>query len=102
MQIGTFTRSGNGFSGQVRTLTIERSVSLEPVDSQSDRAPDFRVFIGGFEGGIGYCRTSERGHDYISLVLDDPTFPKAIWCNLLLGERPTGLPLMWDRPKRKS
>ena len=35
---------------------------------------------------------------YISLVLDDPTFPKAIWCNLLLGERPTGLPLMWDRP----
>ena len=101
MQIGTFKRDGVGFSGQIRTLTISHDITLEPVRSASDKAPDFRAYSGVHEVGIAYRKTSERGNEYLSVLLDDPSFTKAVWCNLLLSDRDE-LPLMWDRPKPKS
>jgi len=60
MQIGTFKKDASGYSGTIETLAIKAEVTLEPVRSQNDKAPDFRVHIGGTEAGIAYKKTSEK------------------------------------------
>ena len=103
MQIGTFKKDGSsGYSGTIETLAIRAEVTLELVRSSNEKAPDFRVHFGSTEVGIAYKKTSEKGNEYISLKLDDPTFAKPFWCNLLLSNGLDGLPLMWDRPKAKD
>lgn len=101
MQIGTFKRDGVGYSGHIRTLTLDIGITLEPVRSSNEKAPHFRAFSGVHEVGIAFRKTSERGNEYLSVVLDDPSFARAVWCNLLLSDRDE-LPLMWDRPKPKA
>jgi uncharacterized protein (DUF736 family) len=101
MQIGTFKSEGKGYSGRIETLTINVNVTLEPVRSDSERAPDYRVFRGIHQAGIGYKKTSDKGNTYIALMIDDPAFAKPVWCNLLLSDRDE-LPLMWDRPKNSK
>jgi uncharacterized protein (DUF736 family) len=62
-QIGTFKSNGK---------------TLEPIRSKSDKAPDFRVFNNLQDVGIAYRKTSEKGNEYISLLLDDPAFAKPL------------------------
>jgi uncharacterized protein (DUF736 family) len=100
-QIGTFRNTGAGFLGRIETLTLRAELTLEPIRSRSDKAPDFRVFNNTIEIGVAYRRTSERGNEYLAVLLDDPAFNKPIRCNLLLGGHEE-LPLMWDRPKAKA
>jgi uncharacterized protein (DUF736 family) len=102
MQIGTFRKDGSGYTGKIETLAINAEVTLEPVRSSNEKAPDFRVHAGPNEVGIAYAKTSEKSNAYISLKLDDPTFAKPFWCNLLLSNGIDQLPLMWDRPKQKA
>ena len=101
-QIGTFKKDGIGYSGRIHTLTINAEVTLEPVRSSNEKAPDFRVHMGLGEVGIAYKKTSEKGNEYISVLLDDPGFAKPFWCNLLSNSKSDALPLMWDRPKPKA
>ena len=59
--IGYVTRSGNGFKGQLRTLTIP-GVDIEIVpngDKTHDRQPDYRVTANGVEVGAAWNRRSE-------------------------------------------
>ena len=42
--IGSFTKSDNGYSGTVRTLSINTKARLVPAESGTDKTPDFRVF----------------------------------------------------------
>ena len=44
--IGTFTKSGDSFTGWVKTLSINAKASIRPADKASDKAPDYRVFAG--------------------------------------------------------
>ena len=102
-QIGTFRNTGSGYCGIIETLTIKAEVTLEPLRSNSEKAPDFRVYKGSGEVGIAFRKTSEKGNEYISVLFDDPSFAKPIWANLLLGKDALeNLPLMWDRPKAKK
>jgi uncharacterized protein (DUF736 family) len=101
-QIGTFKKDGSGYSGTLQTFTLKADITLEPIRSSNDKAPDFEVHAGPTKVGIAYKRTAESGNEYISVLLDDPTFAKPIWANLLLGNGIDGLPLMWDRPKPKK
>ena len=97
-QIGSFKKDGNGYSGTIQTLTINAAITLEPVRSRNEKAPDFRVLAGLAEIGIAYRKTSEKGNEYLSVLLDDPSFPRPIWSNLLLAGK-GDYPLMWDRKR---
>ncbi|HYG88327.1 MAG TPA: DUF736 domain-containing protein [Azospirillum sp.] len=95
--IGTFTKDGDGYTGQIRTLTLNAKAKLTPEDKASDKAPDYRVFVGTIEIGAGWKRTGrDGGADYVSLKLDDPSFPAPVYANLVHGED-GGFVLLWSR-----
>ncbi len=82
-QIGQFTRTKSGYSGRVRTLTLDAEVVLVPADrSDADNAPDYRIHLGhdgrGPEIGAGWKRTGEKAGEYVSLLIDDPTLRQPI------------------------
>jgi uncharacterized protein (DUF736 family) len=98
-QIGTFTRDESGtFSGSIRTLTLNVKAALRPVAKDNDKAPDYRVQAGGgVEFGAGWIREArETGAEYISLKLDDPSFPAPIYATLVQGDNGEHK-LIWSR-----
>ena len=44
--IGTFTRNGDGFTGAVRTLTLNVKAKLVTAGKDNDKGPDYRIFAG--------------------------------------------------------
>ena len=99
--IGTFSRTGNGFTGSVKTLTLNvKSVKFVPTEGESENGPDFRVFAGTTEFGAAWKKKSDKGNDYLSVKLDDPSFPAPIYATLIEVEGEEGLQLIWSRPNR--
>ena len=83
--IGHVTREGNGFKGQLRTLSIRTDVEILPNGRKSSESqPDYRVMAGGADVGAGWIRRSESsGKDYVSLSLAAPEFgPRRLYANL--------------------
>ena len=44
--IGNFTKSGDRYTGAVRTLTLNVKAQIAPAEKDNDKAPDYRVFAG--------------------------------------------------------
>ena len=83
--IGYVTRNGNGFKGQLRTLSIRTDVEIIPNSRKNgSNQPDYRVMASGVEIGAGWIRISETsGKDYVSLSLAAPEFgPRRLYANL--------------------
>lgn len=83
--IGLVTRDGEGFKGQIRTLSIRTGVEIVPNPRKTgDTHPDYRVVADGVEIGAGWLRRSETtGNLYVSLSLAAPEFgPRRIYANL--------------------
>lgn len=88
-QIGTFTRDDAGiFTGTIRTLSLNVKTTLKPVAREHDKAPDYRaIAAGGVEFGAGWTKAArETGAEYLSLKLDDPSFPSPIYATLVQGD----------------
>ena len=47
--IGSFTKSGDSFTGAVKTLSISAKTTIKPAKKASDKAPDYRVFAGSVD-----------------------------------------------------
>ncbi|MEZ0082858.1 uncharacterized protein (DUF736 family) [Bradyrhizobium japonicum] len=47
--IGTFTSTGNGFSGAIKTLNLNVKAKLIRVENPSDKGPHFRIYSGNVE-----------------------------------------------------
>ena len=104
-QIGQFTRTKSGYSGHVRTLTLDIALSLLPAESSdAENTPDFRVHLGGEDGpeiGAGWKRTSEKAGEYVSLLLDDPMLARPLRANLFQsGDNKSAWGLHWNRPPK--
>jgi len=95
--IGTFTKSGDTFAGSVKTLNINAKTSIKAAEKSSDRAPDYRVFAGSIEFGAAWKKTSNEGRFYVSVKLDDPSFPAPIYATLVEGEEADSYSLIWSR-----
>lgn len=98
-QIGTFTRDENGnFTGSIRTLTLNVKAVLRAVAKDNDKAPDYRVQAsGGVEFGAGWTKQArDGGAEYVSLKLDDPSFPAPIYASLVEGQEGEHR-LIWSR-----
>jgi uncharacterized protein (DUF736 family) len=106
-QIGQFTRTKFGYSGNVRTLTLDIALSLVPADpSDAENTPDFRVHLGDDDGpevGAGWKRTGEKAGDYVSLLLDDPILAQPVRANLFQsGDDKSAWGLHWSRPPKRG
>ena len=97
--IGTFTKDDAGnYNGAIKTLTLDvKAATLRQVEKDSDKAPDFRVYAGKseFEIGAAWRKTSREGRDYLSVKLDDPSFPAPIYASLVDADE--GYSLIWSR-----
>ena len=98
--IGTFTSTENGFTGSIRTLALNVKARIARVENPSDKGPQFRIYAGNVELGAAWQKTSEQGRDYLSVKLDDPSFPAPIYATLAGVEGEEGLQLIWSRPNR--
>lgn len=98
--IGNFTAQEHGYTGTVRTLTLNVKVKIVPTDKESEKAPDFRILAGNFEIGAAWkkiANSTER--PYLSVTLDDPSFPATIYARLIEGEDGQ-YDLIWSRPSK--
>ncbi|MER8779209.1 DUF736 domain-containing protein [Mesorhizobium sp. M0977] len=102
--IGTFKKSGNEFSGEIVTLSLQtKNVRIIPESRQvGENAPSHRVFVGRAEIGAAWSKTSNEGRDYLGLKLDDPSFNAPIYANLFDDEEGEGFSLIWSRPSRRN
>ena len=96
--IGTFTKTDTDFAGTLKTLTLNVKMSIRHVEKSNEKAPDFRVYAGAVEFGAGWKKTSQADRNYISVKLDDPSFPAPIFANLVPDEgSDTNYSLIWSR-----
>ena len=82
VQIGSFTLAKDGgWTGSIRTLTIDAKVRLVPNDNrENENAPAFRIFVGQSRIGEAWeARTSgDNPKYYLRLRLDDPSLNEPI------------------------
>ena len=99
--IGTFTKNDNGsagFTGAVKTLTLNVKAKFVPSEGESERGPDFRIFAGATEFGAAWNKTArETGREYLSVKLDDPSFPAPIYATLSETDTTGEYALIWSR-----
>lgn len=97
--IGTFTPNASGFTGTIKTLNLNVKARIERVQKPSDKGPHFRIFWGAVELGAAWQKTAkETERDYLSVKLDDPSFPSPMYATLIEVEDQEGLQLIWSRP----
>jgi uncharacterized protein (DUF736 family) len=107
-QIGTFTRTANGYSGQLKTLTLDLELTLAATDDgEAANLPDYRIHLGsddeGPEVGAAWKRTGEKAGDYLSLLIDDPIFTHPIRANLFQSDaKGKSFHLLWTRPSKRK
>lgn len=106
-QIGEFTRTKNGYTGRIRTLSLDAEIVLIPAEhSDAENAPDYRIHHGNDDGpeiGAGWKRTGEKAGDYVSLQIDDPTLAQPIRANLFQSaEDKSAWSLHWSRPPKRG
>ena len=101
--IGTFKKSGNGYTGDITTLSVQaKGVRVTAEENRaSDNAPTHRVFVGKAEIGAAWTKRSNEGRDYLSVKLDDPSFTAPIYANLFDDEGGDTYSLIWSRPNGK-
>jgi uncharacterized protein (DUF736 family) len=87
-QIGSFTRGENGvYTGEIRTLTLRVKATIRPCARDNEKSPDHRVSASGVELGAAWTKAArETGAEYLSLKLDDPSFPAPIYATLSQGD----------------
>jgi uncharacterized protein (DUF736 family) len=95
--IGTFTKSGDIFTGTVKTLSISAKTTIKAVDKVSSKAPDYRIVANIVDLGAAWKKTSSEGRDYLSVKLDDPSFPAPIYATLVEAEEAGRYNLIWSR-----
>ncbi|MPZ37153.1 MAG: DUF736 family protein [Rhizobiales bacterium] len=98
--IGTFTKNENGgFTGSVKTLTLNVKAKFVPTEGESERGPDFRIFAGAtVEFGAAWKKIArETQREYLSVKLDDPSFPAPIYASLVEAEDGESYNLIWSR-----
>ncbi len=99
--IGHVKRSGEGYKGELKTLSIRAGIEIIPNRTKSgDAQPDYRVLTQGIEVGAGWIRTGETsGRDYVSLSIAAPEFgPRRLYANLgrVPGEADETFAVIWN------
>jgi uncharacterized protein (DUF736 family) len=104
--VGTFVPTSDGFTGRIKTLLLDEDLTLSVLrESVGGNPPDFLITLekqgdGPFVGAARKRRT-EKGTDFISVRIDDPSFNSPIFAVLFPSETsPTLYNLYWTRLNR--
>ena len=102
--IGTFTKTEQGFTGELVTLSLKaKNVRLVAESASSnENAPTHRVFVGRVEIGAAWAKRSNEGRPYFSVKLDDPSFNAPIYANLIEDEGGESHTLIWSRARKAT
>ncbi|MHA7774664.1 DUF736 domain-containing protein [Roseibium sp. M-1] len=96
--IGSFTANKDGYTGTIRTLTVNVKASFVVNEQKtSESAPHYRIYAGRSELGAAWKAktTGDHPRDYLSVLLDDPSFPNPIRAALFDDEDVAFL--VWNR-----
>jgi uncharacterized protein (DUF736 family) len=96
--IGTFTKSGDEFRGEIITLNVQTTdARFVPIAGRAGKnSPSHKVYAGRAE--IGAAWRSETGDESYRVTLDDPSFNAPIDARLV-GDG-DGYSLVWSRDTR--
>jgi len=97
-----FHKSGDRYTGAVRTLTLNVKAQIAPAEEENDKVPDYRVFAGQIELGAAWKKTSNTGPEYLSVKLDDPSLPAPIYASPVEAEGADEFTLLWSRDRRND
>ena len=97
--IGTFHKQADGsYAGAIKTLSLNvKAAQFRASETDNEKGPDFRIFAGQTEFGAAWKKTSRENRDYLSVKLDDPSFPAPIYASLVEVEGEEGFSLIWSR-----
>ena len=97
--IGSFTQQADGsYSGSIKTLTLNVKAKFTVTEGDSERGPDFRIFAAATEFGAAWRKTArETQREYLSVKLDDPSFPAPIYSTLSETDATGEYALIWSR-----
>lgn len=106
-EIGTFTCTETGYSGQLRSFGLDEQLVIVPAEpSATKNAPDYRVHLDSEEGpdvGPAWKDASEQAGEFLSLKLDGPIFPFPIRARLFQSnDDPSFWGLHWKRPRKRE
>lgn len=87
---------------RLQSTTVATSIRETTGDKgDNEKAPDFRLQAASHDIGAAWKKTSEAGREYISVTLDDPSFPATVYARLIEGEDGTH-DLIWSRSKPQA
>jgi len=99
--IGKFTLSGGKFTGTIETLALKAKVVFQPEEAGGENAPSHRIYSGKSEIGAAWQKTSKAGLAYLSVKLDDPSFPAPVFASLFAEDTENmeskAFNLVWQR-----
>lgn len=96
--IGTFTQFAGGFTGTIKTLTLDVAAVIRRCAKDNDLSPDFRIYADlDVEFGSGWQKVPVSWRAYISCRLDDPTVAAPIYANLVPAGDDDSFVLVWSR-----
>jgi uncharacterized protein (DUF736 family) len=99
--IGSFISKDGKITGKIQTLTLNVALTFLPTENQTGAdAPAYRVFTGKSEVGAAWEKRSDAGRDYLSVRLDDPSFPAPFFANLIEQDDGTHA-LFWSRSRTR-
>src|SRR3546814_7440294 len=83
---------------EMRISDWSSDVCSSDLKGDTENAPDFRLQAAGHDIGAAWKKTSEAGRPYVSVSLDDPSFPATVYARLIENEDSTH-DLIWSRSK---
>ena len=109
MIIGNFTYAAktDTYFDSIRTVTLpEAKFEFRPISETNSKGPNYRVFIrssaNAIEVGAAWKRRSAQGRDFLSVRLDDPALPRALYAALIPSEDGASAMLIWSRTDERK
>jgi uncharacterized protein (DUF736 family) len=88
-----------GFIGTLAGIGLQpMKIELQPVKSESAKAPSYLVMHDDMEIGVAFVRENKRG-EFTLVVLDSPALVGPIFCYLRKNVK-AGYTLEWERERR--